>query len=230
MGRCRRLVRENPATTVTATVTAVIGLSAIQLPAMTTALQQDPALVAAGQVWRLVSPIFVQGYGIGQYLFNLLGIVFIGAAVERRFGWERWVALYLLAGIIAIVVTSILFPNEIDSGASSAVAGLIGALAIDTLRARMLAGWAAYLYSGFFIIYLTVLALNGPVVAALVGSTILPSLIISRKFVPCAVLHRIHSLVIIMGTLLLVALRDAHGLGALVGLLFAIAIPRKVNQ
>lgn len=223
MRRFLLMVKEHPATSATAILTAVVGFPALLVPAMTTAMQQDPAAVADGQPWRLITPLVVQGYGVGQYLFNLLGVVLVGVAVERRYGWGRWVGLYLLAGVAAIIATSFLFPQVTDSGASAAVAGLIGALAVDTLRTRVLPGWAAYLYSAFFIVYLTALALGGAVSGAVAGSIILPALIVSRVFAPRAVLRWVHPLIVIVGTLLLIARGDAHGIGALVGLLFALS-------
>jgi len=151
MSRDFRIITAYPATVGTATVTGVIGLLALRFPAITTAFQQDPAQLADGEVWRLLSPVLVQGYGLGQFLFNMLGIIFIGAAVETYFEWGRWMGLYVLAGVVAIMVTSILFPNDIDSGSSAAVAGLIGALCVNSLRRHTLPGWAAYLYSAFLL-------------------------------------------------------------------------------
>lgn len=226
MSRDFRIITAYPATVGTATVTGVIGLLALRFPAITTAFQQDPAQLADGQVWRLLSPVLVQGYGLGQFLFNMLGIIFIGAAVETYFEWGRWMGLYVLAGVVAIMVTSILFPNDIDSGASAAVAGLIGALCVNSLRRHTLPGWAAYLYGAFFIVYLTLLALTGPVVAAWIGSIILPTLIVSRVFAPRRILQRVYPLVIMAGTLVLVSVGDAHGIGAVVGLIVGAAVRR----
>src|SRR5699024_1988104 len=98
-----------------------------------------------------LSPVPVHGYRLGLFLFSMLGIIFIGAAVDTYYEWGRGMGLYVLARVVAIVVTSILFPNDIASGGAAAVAGSIGALGVNRLRGHTLPGWAASLYSAFLL-------------------------------------------------------------------------------
>jgi rhomboid protease GluP len=84
-------------------------------------------LLAAGQVWRLVSPVFlhVNLLHIGVNMYSLWAI---GPAVERFYGQARFLAVYLLAGIGGVLLSLVMSPNP-SVGASGAIFGLLGALA-----------------------------------------------------------------------------------------------------
>ena len=83
--------------------------------------------IAAGQVWRLVTPLFVHG-GIVHLLVNMYSLNVLGPLVERLFGPRRMLALYLLAGVGGSVASLALTPAA-SVGASGAIFGLLGALA-----------------------------------------------------------------------------------------------------
>lgn len=83
--------------------------------------------IAAGQVWRLVTPLFVHG-GILHLLVNMYSLNVLGPLVERLFGGRRMLAVYLLAGLGGSVFSLALTPAA-SLGASGAIFGLLGALA-----------------------------------------------------------------------------------------------------
>jgi rhomboid protease GluP len=83
--------------------------------------------IAAGQVWRLVTPLFVHG-GIVHLLVNMYSLNVLGPLVERLFGGRRMLAVYLLAGVGGSVASLALTPAA-SIGASGAIFGLLGALA-----------------------------------------------------------------------------------------------------
>lgn len=59
-------------------------------------------LIGRGQLWRLVTPIFVHG-GIPHLLFNMYMLVQLGSLVERRRGTAEFAALVLVSAIASNV-------------------------------------------------------------------------------------------------------------------------------
>lgn len=91
-------------------------------------------LIVQGQLWRLVTPIFLH-IGIVHLAFNTYAIYGFGSQIERFFGTIRFVGLYLVSGI-AGVVASFSFSPHPSAGASSAVFGLLGTEAVFFYRYR----------------------------------------------------------------------------------------------
>ena len=91
-------------------------------------------LIVQGQLWRLVTPIFLH-IGIVHLAFNTYAIYVFGSQIERFFGTARFVGLYLLSGI-AGVLASFSFSPHPSAGASSAIFGLIGTEAAFFYRYR----------------------------------------------------------------------------------------------
>lgn len=90
--------------------------------------------IIAGQIWRLVTPIFVH-IGIVHLAFNTYAIYVFGIQLERTFGSIRYLAIYMLSGI-AGVLGSFAFSPHPSAGASGAVFGLIGTEAAFFFRYR----------------------------------------------------------------------------------------------
>ena len=88
------------------------------------AVQYDPT-----QLWRLVTPIFVH-IGIEHFLFNSLTLYFLGKLAEQIFGTTRFLALYLLAGIMGNAFTLLFSPEVVAAGASTSLFGLFAAIVI----------------------------------------------------------------------------------------------------
>lgn len=78
-----------------------------------------------GQLWRLITPILLHA-GIAHIGFNMYALFSFGQGLERRYGYGRFLALYLLAGFTGNVL-SFLFSDGISVGASTSVFGLVGA-------------------------------------------------------------------------------------------------------
>ncbi|WP_157683295.1 rhomboid family intramembrane serine protease [Microlunatus soli] len=211
-------------------LTAVVSIPALFVPSIVTALQQDPGLIRHGQWWRLITPMLVQGYGIGQFVFNLAGIVLAGSAVERRTGPLRWLTIYLIAGVVSIAVTSAIFPDRVDSGSSAAVAGLIGALVVTTAIRRESPPLPALLYTVFFAAYLSGLALAGPVVGAVAGSAGVAAIGLARRVTSRSALRLGAAAVVITATAAMLAVGDVHGIGLLTGMIIAAALSALVDR
>lgn len=120
------------------TVTAVLTGLQFRFPALLTALRRDLEGLQAGEVWRLVTPLFVQPEGIGQILSNGLFMVLFVPLAERLYG-ARLLIIYFTAGVLA---QCIIYPwSPTGGGSSSALFGVMGALCGYVLRHRRLAVW-----------------------------------------------------------------------------------------
>ncbi len=94
--------------------------------------------ILAGQVWRLVTPIFLH-IGLAHIFVNMYSLYAIGPAVERFFGTPRFITTYLQAGIAGIVLSLAFSPAQ-SAGASGAIFGMLGALGAFLYRHRELFG------------------------------------------------------------------------------------------
>ena len=84
------------------------------------------------EIYRLFSPIFLHG-GILHILGNMLFLVFIGAPLEQKWGWQFFGLLFFLSGIGASLFATAIHPNGISVGASGALFGLLGGSLADLL-------------------------------------------------------------------------------------------------
>src|SRR5215471_12601493 len=90
-----------------------------------------PAAITSGQWWRLVTPIFLH-IGVVHLMFNSFALFQIGPIVEETYGSQKFIFLYLAAGIVGNI-GSYLF-NIRGAGASGAIFGLIGLTAVYGYR------------------------------------------------------------------------------------------------
>lgn len=90
--------------------------------------------IISGQIWRLVTPIFVH-MGIVHLAFNTYAIYVFGTQLERTFGSLRYLAIYMLSGMSG-VLGSFAFSPHPSAGASGAIFGLIGTEAAFFYRYR----------------------------------------------------------------------------------------------
>lgn len=91
-------------------------------------------LILAGQVWRLVTPIFLH-IGLLHLAFNSYAIYVIGPQIECFFGPYRFLSIYLLSGIYGVLLSFALSAAP-SAGASGAIFGLIGTQAVFFYRYR----------------------------------------------------------------------------------------------
>lgn len=83
-------------------------------------------LIAQGQVWRIVTAIFLHG-DITHIVFNMLALYIWGRHIEALYGRGRYITIFFMAGIMS-TTASFAFTPANSLGASGAIYGLFGAL------------------------------------------------------------------------------------------------------
>lgn len=99
------------------------------------------AAILAGQVWRLITPIWLHA-GLLHIFSNMYALLVIGPGLEQQYGHWRFLMLYLICGFAGNTL-SFLFSEANSLGASTAIFGLIGAEAVFLLQNRKLLGQRA---------------------------------------------------------------------------------------
>jgi membrane associated rhomboid family serine protease len=101
---------------------------------------------AAGQIepWRMLTTAYLHApsqFGIVHLGFNMVALWFTGPFLEQALGRARFLALYLVSALGGSVAVLLLTPleewNRGAVGASGAVFGLFGAVAVVMLRLKM---------------------------------------------------------------------------------------------
>lgn len=106
---------------------AQVGLNAEQASFLT-GMKLNGLIWEGGQGWRLVSSIFVH-MDLMHLIFNGYGLYALGPMVEKFYGWQRTLALFLASGTLAALASAI-FVTSPSGGASGAIYGLVGALMV----------------------------------------------------------------------------------------------------
>ena len=122
-----------------------------------------------GYVWQLITFQFLHA-GWLHLAGNLLGIWFLGSAIERALGGRNFLKLYFLSGIAGGLLQAalgLLMPDRFGGpvlGASAGVMGLLAAFAmfqpeaqvwiwfVIPVRARQIF-WISLAIAGFFVVY-----------------------------------------------------------------------------
>jgi len=99
---------------------------------------KNNAAIAAGQWWRLFTPMFLHG-GIFHIGFNMYALYIIGPSLERFYGKLSYLMLYLVAGVAGNVFSYIFSPYD-SLGASTAIFGLLAAEGVFLYKNRQLFG------------------------------------------------------------------------------------------
>lgn len=92
--------------------------------------------VADGAVWQLVTGMFTH-VELWHIAFNMLALYVLGPQLEAMLGRLRFLALYLLSGLVGSAAVYWLSPTNAPTvGASGAIFGLMAALLIVAVRVR----------------------------------------------------------------------------------------------
>ncbi|MDE2127031.1 MAG: rhomboid family intramembrane serine protease [Armatimonadetes bacterium] len=86
---------------------------------------QEPAMVRAGQWWRLITPIFLHA-SVPHVALNGLSLWMLGSFMERTYGSRRFFLIFVVTGICGSLLSQFFLHNA-SLGASGAIFGLVGA-------------------------------------------------------------------------------------------------------
>jgi rhomboid protease GluP len=90
-------------------------------------LALGPAVFQELELWQLLTSVFIHLDGVA-FLFGMIGLWFVGAAMERELGRKRFLLLYFASAVlanVAIATVSLLQNNpELSGGSSMAVLAL----------------------------------------------------------------------------------------------------------
>lgn len=123
-------------------ICTLIYILQILFPSLTTLGAVNGSLVRSGQVYRLVTGMFMHG-SIWHLLCNMYSLYVIGCATENYFGKKKFLLIYLVSGIIGSMFSCI-FNTGWSLGASGAIFGLMGALCYFGYYYRLYMGKALY--------------------------------------------------------------------------------------
>lgn len=114
----------------------------------------QPFLIANGQYWRLITPIFLHA-GLLHIAFNAYALWIFGPQMESALGRTRFLAIFFVSGFLASATSYAFGPVEtVGVGASGAIFGVFGAFIAYNYRRRHLAQAAANLRWAVMIILL----------------------------------------------------------------------------
>jgi len=88
----------------------------------------DRALVAA-RPWTLITHMFVH-YDIPHLLVNMIVLFFFGTELERRVGESKFLQIFIISGLVAAIGQMAVVPTGSMMGASGALFGVMGCLAV----------------------------------------------------------------------------------------------------
>jgi membrane associated rhomboid family serine protease len=105
------------------------------------------------QVYRLFTAMFLHE-SILHVGLNMLSLYFVGMLTERIFGGRRYLAIYLVGGVLAGVVQAIATPDVPSLGASGAIFAIFGAFGAFLFMRRRALGPVANSLIGQWLFWL----------------------------------------------------------------------------
>ena len=105
---------------------------------ITSILDKNNSLIVQGELWRLVTPIFLHG-SILHIAFNMYALFYFGRMIERYYGRLRYLGLFLLSGFAGNVISFMFSPYQ-SLGSSTSIFGLLGAVGVLIYQNRQIFG------------------------------------------------------------------------------------------
>jgi membrane associated rhomboid family serine protease len=115
------------------------------------------AIAESGQYWRLFT-VMVLHAGVLHFLLNSYALYLFGPVLEQVLGRVRFLVLYVGAGFVGSGASFALGHTELGVGASGAIFGLLGALAVYFFRRRGRGGQAPFQQIVFLVLFNLLLA------------------------------------------------------------------------
>ena len=111
---------------------------------------QVNALVYEGAYWQLFTAIFIHA-DILHLFGNMFFLLIFGLRAEELFSTPEYFLIYLLSGLTGNLLTLLLGPQLVSVGASGAIFGMFGAVAIYVRRAVGQSIMSALMYAFFLL-------------------------------------------------------------------------------
>ncbi|MEN9936258.1 MAG: hypothetical protein RLZZ387_2837 [Chloroflexota bacterium] len=164
--------------------------------------KENERIYRFGEYYRFLTAMFLHG-GLTHILFNAFALYSLGFETERIYGHRRFLAVYALAGLGGGLASYALNPSP-SVGASGAIFGLIGALAVFYYEARAVLGGVARQQLGSLVFTLLInlglgfsvplidnnAHLGGLAAGALAGWLLAPRFAVDLRFYPPRVERR----------------------------------------
>jgi membrane associated rhomboid family serine protease len=99
-------------------------------------LALNPAFVAA-RPWTLITHMFVHA-NMEHLFFNMLFLFFFGTELERRVGESKFLQIFIISGLVAAIGQMAVVPTGYMMGASGALFGVMGCLAVIAPEIKVL--------------------------------------------------------------------------------------------
>ena len=108
------------------------------IPGLTSELSMQPFAIAAGEWWRLFTPMIVHDPDFTLHILMNSFVLFIfGPNVERAFGTTKFVVMYVICGFVGSVASyAFNNPGVRGVGASGAIFGVAGVLLVYLFNRR----------------------------------------------------------------------------------------------
>lgn len=145
-------------------------------------LAQVPALVDAGQWWRVLTAAFLH-FGLIHLGLNMLALLIFGSELERQMGRWRFIALYVVSILGGATTIQLFSPADaVAAGASTAIYGLLGALGVLMLATKQdIRGLATLLAINVVISFLPGVSLIGHLGGLVAGALVAGLMILTRR-------------------------------------------------
>lgn len=82
--------------------------------------------ILAGEFWRLLTQLFIH-FSFSHLFFNMYTLIYIGLMIENKLGAGKTLAIYLMGGACASLLTIYTHHSGLLGGASGAILGMFGA-------------------------------------------------------------------------------------------------------
>jgi rhomboid protease GluP len=201
-------------------------------PTVFLALRRDPVALSRGEWWRVITPLLVNdGDPFWHFVFDTFGLILVGTVTERLLGQVRWLILFLV-GAAAGTIAGYLW-NPYGAGLSISLCGLISGLVIWQIRRNDF-----HLLPSIYSLGLAFTLTCEVVVEAFVSNKLIGMLIV--VIICCALINLLLLLHkrkpatqlstyfvgggVLLCALVLISMRDIHGIALLTGLVMATLI------
>ncbi|HZG73746.1 MAG TPA: rhomboid family intramembrane serine protease [Chondromyces sp.] len=82
--------------------------------------------IAEGEIWRLLTPIFLH-WNFSHIFFNSVSLILFAPPLERLLGRWKFISLFIITGAMANLFTFLIMPlTYVHIGSSGAIFGLFG--------------------------------------------------------------------------------------------------------